>query len=205
MRGLLRIVVTLATAVSLALFLVICVLWLRSTFAVDTYPVLTSDDTLVYPMSKNNQFQVLVMGDWQNLPPGAYHGSWNGFRDWGRYAPTTPRPGERGRMPRSWSYLAASVYVWTGDVPGWRTVPDAWNHAMPSWGMVIDYWVPALLTGLLPAAVLFRRASRRIAARRRMRSGLCATCGYDLRASADRCPECGAAAPHGQGVPVTSD
>lgn len=42
------------------------------------------------------------------------------------------------------------------------------------------------LTLVLPVLVL-----RRLRAARRSKCGLCASCGYDLRASKDRCPECG--------------
>jgi hypothetical protein len=36
--------------------------------------------------------------------------------------------------------------------------------------------------------------SRKLLRRHRLRSGLCVTCGYDLRGGHSRCPECGVAA-----------
>ncbi len=56
--------------------------------------------------------------------------------------------------------------------------------------VAIPWWFLCLLiTSLfLPAAVPSIRSHT---ARRRERLGLCRKCGYDLRASKDRCPECG--------------
>jgi hypothetical protein len=48
---------------------------------------------------------------------------------------------------------------------------------------------PLLLSAILPAGWLVWR--RKIA--RERRKGMCRVCGYDLRASPDRCPECGTA------------
>ena len=56
--------------------------------------------------------------------------------------------------------------------------------------LVFPIWALTSFTALLPAAGLARwvRQARR---RRRGLAGICQSCGYDLRASADRCPECG--------------
>lgn len=51
-----------------------------------------------------------------------------------------------------------------------------------------------LLFAILPTTHLMFLLRHRRRVRRRM-SGLCVHCGYDLRASKDRCPECGAAPP----------
>ena len=49
--------------------------------------------------------------------------------------------------------------------------------------LTISYWLIVLLTLILPAS--------RIRLRKRPPPGLCPKCRYDLRATPDRCPECG--------------
>ena len=60
-----------------------------------------------------------------------------------------------------------------------RPPPSRWPGAMVQSGVLI---------ALLWIALIARDARR---ARQRRRIGLCPTCGYDLRATPDRCPECG--------------
>jgi hypothetical protein len=60
----------------------------------------------------------------------------------------------------------------------------------PSWASLsAPHWVVALVLAV-PSALWSVGLLSRI--RRRTR-GLCASCGYDLRASPERCPECGTA------------
>ena len=51
------------------------------------------------------------------------------------------------------------------------------------------YWLPLLVSSALPALWLWATIRRA----RRPKEGLCPACGYDLRATPDRCPECGTA------------
>jgi hypothetical protein len=61
---------------------------------------------------------------------------------------------------------------------------------------LIPHWFLAMVWAIPPLLWVRRLLKEQRAARRR-RARVCAACGYDLRATRDRCPECGAAVPPG--------
>jgi hypothetical protein len=60
---------------------------------------------------------------------------------------------------------------------------------------VVPCWCLAATMALLPLGWTTLQWRSRVRGRRRKRLGLCLGCGYDLRASKDRCPECGTPIP----------
>jgi hypothetical protein len=62
-----------------------------------------------------------------------------------------------------------------------RDIPTA------QWRLSVPLWVLAVATSILPLTWLLLR----VRSQRRVGRGLCRVCGYDLRASSLRCPECG--------------
>ena len=72
-------------------------------------------------------------------------------------------------------------------VQGFRSFATGW---VPHFGRVsvIPLWIPTLLFAALFLSCRPFHFHRR---RKRKRLGLCLKCGYDLRASEARCPECG--------------
>ena len=57
--------------------------------------------------------------------------------------------------------------------------------------VLLPFWLLLLIAAALPAAIGWApiRQRRRLTRLRRLR--LCTVCGYDVRSSPDRCPECG--------------
>ncbi len=58
--------------------------------------------------------------------------------------------------------------------------------------VVVPHWIPILILSSL-FGIFYLPLRRR---RKRKKLGLCVKCGYDLRASKDRCPECGTKFPN---------
>jgi len=120
---------------------------------------------------------------------------------------------ELGLLELSWRYLpSGDVSEYTRDVRWydnydclrhinrnrWRlddwfrfahgqTIDSAQLGGMTYTTIVVPHWL--FMTLSAAAALWFGR--KVLVGSWRLREGLCRTCGYDLRASLDRCPECG--------------
>jgi hypothetical protein len=83
-----------------------------------------------------------------------------------------------------------------GVVHGGGTIISDSRSPLRAYKMIFPAWYPLGLVSLpLLVYLLIQgvKTPRRIIQRRRSSRGLCLNCGYDIRESMDRCPECGVA------------
>jgi hypothetical protein len=177
-HGMNRRLLNLLTAMSLLLCLAVVVLWVRSYWVLDEW----YRDRRVRTAAGGKAAVVSVVSGGAEL---------------------TCRV---GRMDHPWVFGPKTGAEWwpppgqTLSSAQWRRDPwrgratwpmsfrfDAFPQDQPVvWTVVAPHWAPAAALALLPlvrTVPLLRRRTRR--------AGLCLQCGYDLRATPDRCPECG--------------
>jgi hypothetical protein len=101
------------------------------------------------------------------------------FRD--SYKPGWKWDQRRGRKLDHWSFPPEGFRAARFD---WTTHAGMRERA---WVLGTALWLPTLAFAVLPWIALVRYIRRR----RAKALGLCPACGYDLRATPSRCPECG--------------
>ena len=187
MRRIARHLFTLCSAASLLLAMATCALWVRSRahidVAVHAWPV---DAALTQTRWKFHSCEGViclsrVRCERSSGPATDVMGSGVGSfptsdtvssRPFSGFGPTDFRPlGFR---------VARSV---TTDPPA-----GPWQRRWTHWALSVPHWFVALLLIAAPA----RWSASHLTRGGRRRDGRCLACGYDLRATPDRCPECGA-------------
>jgi hypothetical protein len=139
-----------------------------------------------YGHASGRFFEVRLQGSRFELACG-HLGWWTEFdvgNDVGVYPP--PTPPNRGTYHRRKAYFP---YEPASRVPGGLPAVDWFPFGASKWHIVLG--VPSWLLVVVLLAPSAVRGWTVRARRRRGAGGLCIHCGYDLRATRDRCPECG--------------
>jgi hypothetical protein len=191
-RRLLRILLNAATVLSLMLSTATAAIWIRSHRICDNFTrrdsvrpsgvrihdVCSKDGIFVWAMESRrigSHAETARGGVWQ----------WEHF-SYDRQL-IGPSPASRLLWKPTWWQQVGFIYhrgyqvemAETGNTP---FVPD-FVVGLPYWAMTLFLVIPPALQ--LVSAIVHRRAVARL------KHGLCPSCGYDLRATPDRCPECG--------------
>jgi hypothetical protein len=192
-----RILLNALTALSLLLFVAVCVLWVRSYWRSD----LIGAQSAIIPDGRQRG--------------GTFHSVWGSMEVefWQRQyqRQTVPRDaaafdhfsnpvraGASGARRQyldsigAWQFLGFAFGRQEMDLARPRSDGRPGAAATPQtvWTVAIPDWCPTGLAAFLPG-VRFLRKYRRRCTERQAKLGLCPACGYDLRATPGRCPECG--------------
>lgn len=178
MKRLGRWLLNLAAGVSLLLCLATTALWIRSYFATDWA---TWRGGTVVRLDINviaSRGDLVVNGVWLSTPV-----------DRMIWRLSSQRPYDLDGQWLRWSTekrTLLGIITWGRSSSGPASSPTS-----DSLTVMVPYWLLAMITFALPGWI----TAKRLLARRKPMPGLCPVCGYDLRATPDRCPECGAIPP----------
>jgi hypothetical protein len=172
-----RYILNCVTVLSLVLCLATVALWVQS-WLVDA-SLYHSGDNDVSLRSSAGEFAIQIN---KLLNPEEWIGMARGWYMLPVHRPSTPIASRLGSGPTLWNRLGFAGFHGSTSGPG---VPR-FDIRM----IVIPYWPLVIVCALLP----IRSAIRWTPRKRRIKRGLCPACGYDLRATPERCPECGSTA-----------
>jgi hypothetical protein len=99
--------------------------------------------------------------------------------------------------PATWDLM--SIFLLCSDRTArtvhWERAGFAWSQRSSSRDLIVTavapFWSVTLAAGAPPLGWMALSLVALVRRRRKTSAGLCPTCGYDLRATPDRCPECG--------------
>jgi hypothetical protein len=169
----------LICAGSLLLFLAVCVLWIRSHFVTDRIRLRSASGARAFYSRQGNVVFYMLRADWSKQPASAL-----GLD----YQRDEPGPASNELSVRHFLCCdsgASEVFWQHGSFAWWdRHRSDGVLYLMA----VAPFWSLAVALVILPAVWGGLRIRGRFA---KGRAGLCRDCGYDLRATPLRCPECG--------------
>jgi hypothetical protein len=184
MRRFARHLFTCFAATSLLLCIAVCVLWKRSYRMSEQVNWRNDGGWRVVRTASGNVEVTLLLTDWSAYPQ-LFHAP--------LYERDVPHPPV--------NYLRLMGGNWDDVNSDWEWRSFAWHQkrnarlgSLHAEGFV-PFWSVAAVTGLLPLAWVATRLRSRVRRRRLTDQGFCPACGYDLRATPDRCPECGALTP----------
>jgi hypothetical protein len=182
---------------SLLLCAVLVVMWVRSWFVGDSWIWLYVAVADERTEESSHRF---IKSGWGRLHVGT---SW----DLAGTGTATPRAWHHGYVGHFARGRAGPESTMRAGTPWWARLGVFWYHwpartmagklVRVERGVEARYWVLVAATAAMPLSRLGGWMHRR-RVRRRVALGLCPRCGYDLRATPGRCPECGDAALTGE-------
>jgi hypothetical protein len=158
-----RRLLNLLTALSLLLCLAAAALWVRSYFVGDTFDWATRAGRAGVDSCRGNVSMGRV-----DVPPADLA--------------TIPRGTLFRSKPAGWAAAERTEPAWS--FAGFAVVHFDFR-GMRVRELRVPFWALVLVTGVAPVVYMRRRLRAPVPA------GTCRRCGYDLRATPDRCPECG--------------
>ena len=194
MKRLLRILLNTATTLSLVLCGGMVALWGRGFCAEDTVTLTwtthNGSATKWKALSLNSKFGQLRF-DYEDSDLALASAPF-------RSEPLPPHANWEDHAVPLWNASGFGYGAWR--LPYSVPIEPPWpipNYESRNRYLLLPVYLFVIVFAVLPAGAAIAR--RR--ARRHHRLGLCAVCGYDLRATPDRCPECGTITPTAKGKP----